>query len=56
MAWKIAFVAKYSPRPGTAAHRLYPDDVPAAVKKKRWEILDQILNKDTMSQRPKVMS
>jgi tRNA-2-methylthio-N6-dimethylallyladenosine synthase len=54
--WDIAFVARYSPRPGTAADRLYPDDVPAAEKKRRWEILDQILNKDKMTTRPKVMS
>lgn len=48
----VAFVARYSPRPGTASHRLYPDDVPARVKKQRWEILDKITNKDNLSQRP----
>ena len=53
--WKIGFVAMYSPRPGTAAWRIYPDDVPHSVKKKRWEILDKIINKDTMSERPKVV-
>ena len=53
--WKIGFVAMYSPRPGTAAWRIYPDDVPHTVKKKRWEILDKMINKDTMSERPKVV-
>lgn len=53
--WKIGFVAMYSPRPGTAAWRIYKDDVPHTVKKKRWEILDGIINKDHLQERPKVM-
>jgi len=54
--FKIGFVARYSPRPGTSAYRLYPDDVPPEVKKSRWEILDKIINKDNMDQRPYVIS
>lgn len=53
--WKVGFVAMYSPRPGTAAWRIYKDDVPHKTKKARWEILDKIVNKDTMSERPKVV-
>ncbi|MFH2118451.1 MAG: radical SAM protein [Candidatus Paceibacterota bacterium] len=53
--WKVGFVAMYSPRPGTAAYRLYEDDIPYTVKKKRWDILDQIINKDNLSVRPKVV-
>jgi tRNA-2-methylthio-N6-dimethylallyladenosine synthase len=53
--WKVGFVAMYSPRPGTGAWRMYKDDVPHTVKKKRWEILDQIINKDNLANRPKVM-
>lgn len=53
--WKVGFVAIYSPRPGTAAWRIYPEDIPHAVKKKRWDILDQIINKDNLSNRPKVV-
>lgn len=53
--WKIAFVAIYSPRPGTASWRIYPDDLPHSVKKARWEILDQIINKDNLSIRPTVV-
>ena len=52
VGFKVAFVARYSPRPGTASFKLYPDDVPAKVKKERWEILDQIANKDNLSVRP----
>lgn len=53
--WKVGFVAQYSPRPGTAAWRAYPDDISPQVKKKRWEILDQIINKDNLKNRPKVI-
>ncbi len=52
--FKVAFVARYSPRPGTVSARLYPDNISAKVKKDRWEILDQIANKDNLSQRPLV--
>lgn len=53
--WKIAFVAIYSPRPGTASWRIYPDDIPHAIKKKRWELLDELINKRQLSSRPIVV-
>lgn len=52
VGFPVAFVARYSPRPGTVSSKLYPDDIPAAVKKARWEILDKIINKDNLSVRP----
>jgi len=52
VGFKIAFVARYSPRPGTASYRLYSDNIPAKIKKERWEILDKIANKDNLSNRP----
>jgi tRNA-2-methylthio-N6-dimethylallyladenosine synthase len=55
MGWKVGFVAMYSPRPGTASWRIYPDDIPHKVKKERWEILDKIINKDNLSVRPKIV-
>lgn len=33
--FKNSFIFKYSPRPGTKAHKLYEDDVPEEVKKRR---------------------
>ena len=30
--WTVAFVAQCSPRPGTAAFKIYKDDVPAKIK------------------------
>jgi tRNA-2-methylthio-N6-dimethylallyladenosine synthase len=53
--WEIGFVAIYSPRPGTGSWRMYPDDIPHAVKKARWEELDLIINKSNFDNRPKVV-
>jgi len=53
--WKLGFVAQYSPRPGTAAYRIYKDTLTPQKKKHRWEILDQIINKDNLTIRPKVV-
>lgn len=55
IGWKVGFVAMYSPRPGTASWRLYEDDIPYKIKKKRWEILDKLINKDNLGVRPKVI-
>ncbi|HSV95291.1 MAG TPA: radical SAM protein, partial [Spirochaetia bacterium] len=52
VGFKVAFVARYSPRPGTASFKLYPDNISAKIKKQRWEILDQIANKDNLADRP----
>ncbi len=41
-------MARYSPRPGTAAARAFPDDVPAEVKKEREKILTEILKQTAL--------
>jgi len=56
VGWKVGFVAQFSPRPGTAAWRLYQDDVPATEKKRRWKLLDELINKQNIEQRPKIIS
>ncbi len=38
-----AYIAQYSPRPGTAAAKL-KDDVPAVEKKRRWQVLEKLIN------------
>lgn len=43
--FKVAYIAKYSPRPGTAAYKL-KDNVPYKEKKRRWQILDNLINHD----------
>lgn len=53
--WKVGFVAMYSPRPGTASWRMYPDDIPHTEKKRRWDVLDKIINKDNLNARPTVI-
>ncbi len=55
MNWMVGFVAIYSPRPGTAGWKIYPDNIPHKEKKRRWEILDQIINKDNLKERPIVI-
>ncbi len=41
--FKLAYISKYSPRPGTAAAKL-KDDVPSPEKKRRWLILENLIN------------
>jgi len=43
-----AYIAMYSDRPMTAAHQAYQDDVPQAVKKYRWQILEDLINKSNL--------
>lgn len=42
--FKVAYIAKYSPRPGTAAYKL-KDNISYQEKKRRWEILDKSINR-----------
>jgi hypothetical protein len=37
------------------SEKIYADDVPYVVKKARWDALDQIINKDHLQERPKVV-
>lgn len=39
-----AYIAKYSPRPGTAAFK-FKDDIPPEEKKRRWRVLEELINK-----------
>lgn len=54
VGFKIAFVAQYSPRPGTASWRIYPDDIPPRVKKERFQLLEKLTNLDHLHERPVV--
>jgi len=40
-----AFIAMYSPRPGTLAEQKMTDNVPLEEKRRRWRILDNLINK-----------
>lgn len=43
--FKIAYVSRYSPRPGTYSARHLEDEVHDLEKKRRWQILDELVNK-----------
>jgi len=53
--WQVGFINKYSPRPGTASAKLWPDDISDAVKHQRWHILEDIINQPHLKHRPKVV-
>jgi len=53
--FKVAFIAQYSPRPHTAAFKLYQDDVTPAEKKRRWKILEDLINIKHLKDRPQVI-
>lgn len=43
--FEIAYLNKYSPRKGTVSAKLYKDEIPQSEKKRRWKVLDEIINK-----------
>ncbi|GIW64116.1 MAG: hypothetical protein KatS3mg092_0049 [Patescibacteria group bacterium] len=45
VGFEKAYIAMYSPRPMTAATKVMKDDIPYEVKKKRWTILENLINK-----------
>lgn len=51
----LAFVAMYSPRPGTVAQKLYVDSVPFREKKRRFNLLDEMINRRQLHERPKIV-
>lgn len=46
-----AYIAMYSQRPITAASKVFKDDVPHCEKKRRWNILENLVNKQYHSNR-----
>ncbi|MCX7996318.1 MAG: radical SAM protein [Patescibacteria group bacterium] len=44
-----AYIAMYSQRPMTAATKVFPDDVPHAEKKRRWQVLEDLINTPNLS-------
>lgn len=45
-----AYLAMYSQRPMTSATKLMEDNVPHPIKKKRWQVLEDLINKPFLSQ------
>ncbi len=44
-----AYISLYSDRPLTVAHKIYSDNVPYQEKKRRWQILEDLINKPNLS-------
>jgi tRNA-2-methylthio-N6-dimethylallyladenosine synthase len=45
VGFEIAYVNKYSPRKGTLSAKLYKDEIPQSEKKRRWNVLNDLVNK-----------
>jgi len=45
VGFDIAYLNKYSPRSGTISAKLYKDDIPQSEKKRRWNMLNELVNK-----------
>jgi len=45
----MAYIAAYSPRPGTLAAKLYPDNISSVEKKQRQKILENILGRSALA-------
>lgn len=43
--FEIAYINKYSPRNGTLSTKLYKDEIPQSEKKRRWNVLNDLINK-----------
>lgn len=43
-----AYISIYSDRPLTTAHKIYKDDVSHSEKKRRWQILEDLINKPNL--------
>jgi tRNA-2-methylthio-N6-dimethylallyladenosine synthase len=41
----MIYIGIYSPRPGTYAEKHYKDDIPQQEKKRRWKVLNDLLQK-----------
>ena len=44
VGFDIAYLNKYSPRRGTVSAKLFKDEIPMSEKKRRWKILDNLVN------------
>ncbi|MGI5828019.1 MAG: MiaB/RimO family radical SAM methylthiotransferase [Patescibacteria group bacterium] len=48
VGFKTVFIGRYSPRPGTASAKLFKDDVPDVEKKRRWQVLEDLVNRPNL--------
>lgn len=46
--FEIAYINKYSPRRGTVSAKLFKDEIPMKEKKRRWVVLNNLVNKNNL--------
>lgn len=51
IGFKVAYVSEYSARPVTTAPKVFGDNIAHDIKKKRWQILEDLINKPNLSSR-----
>ncbi len=54
VSFQLAYISQYSPRYNTAATKVMKDDVPHTIKKKRWLILENLINKPHLNKKIKL--
>jgi len=55
IGWDMAYISRYSPRPGTVSYKYFKDDVSKAEKARRWEILNELLKKSSFAYNRKLL-
>lgn len=55
-SFDIAYPAKYSTRSGTLAEKIYKDDVPLTEKKRRWFVLQDLMEEITCEKNKKYLN
>lgn len=55
VGFKVAFIAQYSPRPNTVSGKLFKDIITPKEKKRRWSVLEKLINKPHLKNRPTVI-
>lgn len=48
VGFDISYTAQYSPRSGTASWRAFPDDVSREEKKRRWEVMQKLMEETVL--------
>lgn len=48
VGFEIAYLNKYSPRRGTVSAKVYKDEIPMNEKKRRWKILNSLVNQKSI--------
>ncbi len=54
VGFEKAYVSMYSERPMTATTKVFYDDIPHSIKKKRWQILEDLINKPHLKKHARV--